>query len=150
MNASEIVELLDKTYTQDNKFKFVADTHVYTYGTDIYTSVTTFLQRFHKPFKMDYWAEVKAIERGITKDEILNEWGMEFSSLISGLMVCLAFYQDTSVPIEKYYPLMAFVFCFSDLFLSCGLGRNKANGFRKIKRRPCGSPREFCGHCNRH
>ncbi len=74
MNASEIVELLDKTYTQDNKFKFVADTHVYTYGTDVYTSVTTFLQRFHKPFKMDYWAEIKAAERGITKDEILNEW----------------------------------------------------------------------------
>ena len=74
MTSEEIIKILDTNYSSDKNFKFVAETHKYTYVDDVYTSVTTFLQRFHKPFKIDYWAEVKAAERGVTKDVILNEW----------------------------------------------------------------------------
>jgi len=40
----------------------------------VYTSVTQFIDKFKPKFDEDYWAGVKAAERGITKAEVLLEW----------------------------------------------------------------------------
>lgn len=73
------MELKDKILSKleqykDSKFVFEPIAHKYTYEEDTFTSVTTFIQNFHKKFDSDYWSEKKAIERGITKEEILLEW----------------------------------------------------------------------------
>ena len=49
----------------DSNFKFDPKYHRYTYGGKQYTSVTTFLKNFHKPFEEDYWSKTKADEAGI-------------------------------------------------------------------------------------
>lgn len=68
----EVLEKL-KIY-QDDKFKFNADEHVYTYDNEVMRGCTTFLNRFVKEFDSAYWAEKKAQERGISAAEILAEW----------------------------------------------------------------------------
>jgi hypothetical protein len=65
---------------QTDKFSFEEKEHVYTYENTKYDSVTTFLKIFKEPFKKDYWANKKAIERGISKEEILKEWNDKASS----------------------------------------------------------------------
>jgi ATP-dependent exoDNAse (exonuclease V) beta subunit len=52
------------------------DTHVYTNtdNGDIYTSVTTFIGSYKKPFDKDKWSKVVAKREGKTQDEILNKW----------------------------------------------------------------------------
>jgi ATP-dependent exoDNAse (exonuclease V) beta subunit len=71
----EVQEILDKLQQidQDPNFKFDPIKHRYTYNGNIYTSVTTFLNKFHKPFD-DKWTKIKADERGITEEEIRAEW----------------------------------------------------------------------------
>jgi len=58
----------------DPKFKFDPDSHTYTYDDIKYESVTRFIQRFHDPFDEQYWADYKANQIGVTKEEILQEW----------------------------------------------------------------------------
>ncbi len=74
MSVNEITKILYDNYDSDTNFKFVEETHVYTYKEEQYISVTTFLQRFHKPFLTDFWARKKANERGVSIDVILEEW----------------------------------------------------------------------------
>ena len=62
-----------KTY-DDPLFQFDPVKHKYTYEGDQFISVTQFIQRFHKKFDSDFWSQKKAEERGITKEEVLNEW----------------------------------------------------------------------------
>lgn len=57
-----------------SKFLFEEESHKYTYSGQRMDSVTTFLKTFKEPFMRDYWASKKAAERGISKDEILEEW----------------------------------------------------------------------------
>ncbi len=58
----------------DSNFKFDPKYHRYTYGGRQYTSVTTFLKNFHKPFEEDYWSKTKAEEAGVPQEWILKEW----------------------------------------------------------------------------
>lgn len=58
----------------DSNFKFDPKYHKYTYGGRTYTSVTKFIQNFHKPFEQDYWSNKKAEEAGVPQEWILNEW----------------------------------------------------------------------------
>jgi len=57
-----------------------------------YTSCTTFIHQFEKPFDKHYWAEYKAKERGISKQAILDEWaGINKASLDRGNKIHDAF-----------------------------------------------------------
>lgn len=58
----------------DPDFIFEPVEHVYTYKGKIIHGATTYLQRFTKPFEEDYWSKKKADDRGITQEEVLNEW----------------------------------------------------------------------------
>ena len=58
----------------DPGFKFDPKWHKYTYNGQKYTSVTKFIQNFHKPFEQEYWSKVKADEAGVPQDWILKEW----------------------------------------------------------------------------
>ena len=66
--------LQDLECFNDNEFKFDPKYHKYTYDGEQFTSVTKFIQQFHKPFEQDYWSQKKADEAGVPKEWILNEW----------------------------------------------------------------------------
>jgi ATP-dependent exoDNAse (exonuclease V) beta subunit len=59
---------------EDIKFEFDPVAHRYTYEGDTFTSVTRFIQQFHKPFEQDYWSKKKAEQAGVPQDWILAEW----------------------------------------------------------------------------
>lgn len=68
-------EMLEKLkFFDDPKFLFEEKEHVYTYEGECFTSVTTFIQQFHKPFDKEYWSKKKADEQGVPQEWILNEW----------------------------------------------------------------------------
>jgi ATP-dependent exoDNAse (exonuclease V) beta subunit len=52
------------------------DTHVYTNteNGEVYTSVTTLIGKYKKPFDKDKWSKVVAKREGKTQDEILDKW----------------------------------------------------------------------------
>lgn len=58
----------------DNNFEFDPIKHRYTYNDIEYTSVTRFIQQFHKPFDQDYWSKYKAEQAGVPQEEILAKW----------------------------------------------------------------------------
>ena len=58
---------------EDIKFEFDPAAHRYTYEGDTFTSVTRFIQQFHKPFEQDYWSKKKAEQAGVPQDWILAE-----------------------------------------------------------------------------
>jgi len=58
----------------DTEFKFDPTAHRYTYEGEQFTSVTRFIQQFHKPFEQDYWSQKKAEESGVPQEWILNDW----------------------------------------------------------------------------
>jgi hypothetical protein len=73
MNYNEILKKL--SMFNDDNFSFDTTLHKYRYDSIELTSVTTLIGNEIKPkFKSDYWANIKAKERGISKKEILNEW----------------------------------------------------------------------------
>lgn len=59
---------------KDDEFKFDEIKHRYTYLGENFISVTTFIQKFHKPFEQNYWSKRKAEEAGVPQEWILNEW----------------------------------------------------------------------------
>jgi len=70
--VSEIRQKL--TCFQDKQFKFEPKWHRYTYGGKKYTSVTTFLKNFHKPFDEEYWSKKKSDDLGVPQEWLLKEW----------------------------------------------------------------------------
>lgn len=67
--------ILNKLECFNNEnFKFDPIKHQYTYDGIAYTSVTRFIERFHKPFDEDYWSKYKAEEEGVSQEEILTRW----------------------------------------------------------------------------
>jgi ATP-dependent exoDNAse (exonuclease V) beta subunit len=58
----------------DPEFKFDPVAHKYTYDGEHFTSVTQFIQKFHKPFESDFWSKKKAESRGVDQEVILKEW----------------------------------------------------------------------------
>lgn len=52
------------------------ETHVYTNieNGDVYTSVTTFINTYKKPFDKDKWSKVIAQREGVSQKEILDRW----------------------------------------------------------------------------
>ena len=51
----------------------------------VYTSATTFIHEFEKPFDRKYWSEYKAKERGVSVEVILSEWKeLNDASLVRG------------------------------------------------------------------
>ena len=68
---SNIYLLLD----QFRDYYFDENLHKYSYlGQPVKTSVTQFIESFYQPFDKDYWSRRKAVQRGITQEEILAEW----------------------------------------------------------------------------
>lgn len=61
-------------YYQDKNFTFNEAEHVYTLDGKIVYGVTSFLNRFVKPFDSDYWSKKKADDEGITQEEMLKRW----------------------------------------------------------------------------
>lgn len=59
---------------KDDEFIFDPVKHKYTYLGENFISVTTFIQKFHKPFEQDFWSKRKAEEAGVPQEWILNEW----------------------------------------------------------------------------
>ncbi len=57
-----------------SEFKFEEVEHKYTYNSEEYTSVTRFIQRFHKPFETEYWSKRKSQDLGVPQQWILNQW----------------------------------------------------------------------------
>ncbi len=54
---------------------FDSEAHVYTDdGLLVYTSVTTKIKQVERPFDREYWLQVKAKERGISKEQLGQEW----------------------------------------------------------------------------
>lgn len=64
----------------DPNFKFNEELHQYTYHdplnkeSQVFKSVTGFLNNFKEPFDKEYWSTKKAEERGVSKEVILEEW----------------------------------------------------------------------------
>ncbi len=63
-----------KYFDQDPFFIFKEKYHSYYYNNKNLTSVTTFLKRFKQEFDSEKWSKIKAEERGVSQEEILNEW----------------------------------------------------------------------------
>jgi ATP-dependent exoDNAse (exonuclease V) beta subunit len=63
-----------KFFDFDPYFSFKEKYHSYYYKGQNLTSVTTFLKRFKEEFDQDKWSKIKADEKGVDQDEILNEW----------------------------------------------------------------------------
>ena len=57
-----------------NHIKYYDDPHLYYIDGEKMTSATTFIGKFKQKFDSEYWSQRKADERGITKEEILEEW----------------------------------------------------------------------------
>jgi hypothetical protein len=77
MNQSEHIQDIRKKleiFNTDTNFVFDPIEHIYRYNGKIMYGTTSFLQRFVKPFESDFWAQKKADEAGITKEEILAQW----------------------------------------------------------------------------
>lgn len=68
-------EVFLKIFSAFNHVKYFDDKHKYYIGNKELISTTTFIGKFKKPFDTNYWATKKAIERGVSKDQILLEWG---------------------------------------------------------------------------
>lgn len=70
-----MIERLD--FFRDSKFVFDEISHTYSYLDDpvqTFTSVTGFIDLFKNHFDSKYWSARKAIELGVTQQEILNLW----------------------------------------------------------------------------
>ena len=63
-----------KIFSAFNHVKYYDDKHKYFIGNRELISTTTFIGKFKKPFNTDFWANKKAIERGVSKQQILLEW----------------------------------------------------------------------------
>lgn len=50
---------------------------------NVYTSVTTCIHKFEPAIDKDYWVKVKAIERGVTPETIINEWENKTTTAIN-------------------------------------------------------------------
>lgn len=72
MTKEELIEKLE--YYTNPDFSFNERYHRYTYRNENFISVTTFLQKFHRPFDFKYWVEKKAEEDGVTVAEKSAEW----------------------------------------------------------------------------
>jgi ATP-dependent exoDNAse (exonuclease V) beta subunit len=67
-------ENLINIFSAFNHIKYYDDKHKYFIGNKELISTTTFIGKFKKPFNKDFWATKKAIEKGVSKQEILREW----------------------------------------------------------------------------
>lgn len=72
MTKDELLKKLE--YFNSPEFSFNEEYHRYTYKSENFISVTTFLQKFHKPFEYDKWVKIKAEEDGVTVEEKAAEW----------------------------------------------------------------------------
>lgn len=70
MNKEQLLNI----FSAFNHVKYYDDKHKYFIGNKELISTTTFIGEFKKPFNADYWATVKAKERGVSKQQILLEW----------------------------------------------------------------------------
>lgn len=69
-----VQENLIKIFSAFNHIKYYDDKHKYFIGNNELISTTTFIGKFKKPFNKDFWSTKKAIEKGVSKQEILREW----------------------------------------------------------------------------
>ena len=65
-----------RTFPQDRDIQFICDGHKYIHtptGTEL-TPVSTVYSRYFKQFDTDYWASIKARERGIEPEDMADLW----------------------------------------------------------------------------
>lgn len=77
--------LLDKLKVfEDLNFVFDPIKHKYTYDSNEFISVTTYIQQFHKPFDQNHHSLRVAQKRGVPQEWVLNEWKEinDYSNLI--------------------------------------------------------------------
>ena len=69
-------QILEKLQYFDSNplFEFKEKYHKYYYDGKDFTSVTTFLKRFKEEFDSEKWSKVKAQEKGVEQEHILEEW----------------------------------------------------------------------------
>lgn len=86
---------------RDKRISFISEHHQYLIdGNPDTISVSELIDKFFPEFDSDYWANLKAIEKGISKNELLEEWrknGIENALLGS----------DLHSQIENYYNELA-------------------------------------------
>jgi ATP-dependent exoDNAse (exonuclease V) beta subunit len=63
-----------KFFDDNPLFEFKEKYHKYYYNGKDFTSVTTFLKKFKEEFESDKWSKIKAEEKGVDQDQILEEW----------------------------------------------------------------------------
>lgn len=74
MELKKILKILDDKFN-DDKFKYVDETHTYTYNNDInLLSVTTFVDKFKVEFDREYHSMNAAQREGVSQEEILERW----------------------------------------------------------------------------
>ncbi len=61
-------------HERDERLHFDAREHVYTIDGQVFRSVTTIVEDQFEKFDADYWAEKKALDLGLTPDEIKAQW----------------------------------------------------------------------------
>jgi hypothetical protein len=97
MPSSFKLDVLKKLeHLNDPNFSFDSRKHRYTYNGTQYTSVTTFLKNFTKPFDNEFRSQKKSEESGFPKEWIQNEW-KNSASTANNLGTCVHLW------IENYF-----------------------------------------------
>lgn len=73
MTIDKIPIPLDLSY-KFNEIKFHDDIHKYYLGDKNLISVTTVLHKYQEPFDEYYWSEIKALDYGMTQDQVRDMW----------------------------------------------------------------------------
>lgn len=73
MTIDKIPIPLDLSY-KFNGIKFHDDIHKYYLGDKNFISVTTLLHKYQEPYDDQYWSEVKALDYGMTQQQVLDMW----------------------------------------------------------------------------
>ena len=83
------MELRDKRYN-DIRLTFVEDGHKYfdSMG-NTYTSTTTLLHHYVKPFDKDYWLKKKAKELGISEKKLEAQWATITKKLVNEELILI-------------------------------------------------------------
>ncbi len=75
LKIKPLEEILEKlNIFNDDNFSFDEPSHTYTYLGEEFTSVTRYIQQFHKPFDQNYHSLRVSQRKGVTQQSILDEW----------------------------------------------------------------------------
>ena len=67
-------ENIEQELAKFNQINFDAQSHSYTVDSQALISVTSLLGQYKKPFDTQYWAQIKATQRDVALQIVLDEW----------------------------------------------------------------------------